>query len=81
MSQSTNINSNLLLKAIGISELADQIYCHLNYEDLGSLACLSRLAFGCVIPAKWEVVEVKALLMLIPGVDILEDDVNSAYEY
>ncbi|KAG8742632.1 hypothetical protein FRC10_001181 [Ceratobasidium sp. 414] len=81
MSPSTNTNSNLLLKVIGISELADRIYCFLNSSDLASLVCLSRRVFGCVVPAKWEDVDVQPLLMLIPGVEIFEDEINSAYEY
>ncbi|KAG8716835.1 hypothetical protein FRC08_008709 [Ceratobasidium sp. 394] len=81
MSQPLNINSGLLLKVIGISELANQIFCLLDNKDLASLAHLSRLAFECVIPAQWEVVDVKPLLILVPGASIFRDKVNSAYEH
>ncbi|KAG9128402.1 hypothetical protein FRC07_013742 [Ceratobasidium sp. 392] len=70
-----------MLKVLCISELAERIFGLLNDMELARLAHLSRLLFEYVIPAAWEDMDPKRLMMLIPGVQMIQDEVNSAYSY
>ncbi|KAG8705301.1 hypothetical protein FRC09_003040 [Ceratobasidium sp. 395] len=67
------------LEVMCISELSEHIFGQLDNSDLARLASLSRVLFDSVVLVVWEEVNVKPLIMLIPGVKIDDDDASSAY--